>query len=123
MGAEQVATELSLPNDPIVSWRQRSAWHVAPQHWPSRRRQVSDGAAFELFLSFRAGLEITAGGGLMIDGLGIGLGFLDLLVFAHALLEGLDALREVAHQLRNLAAPAEQQQADRQHDDPVPNAQ
>ena len=44
-----------------------------------------------------------------------------LLVVLHALLEGLDALCHVAHQIGNLAA-AEQQQDDRDHDDPVPNA-
>ena len=44
-----------------------------------------------------------------------------LVVVLHALLEGLDALRDVAHQVRNLA-PAEQQQDDCDHDDPVPNA-
>ena len=42
-------------------------------------------------------------------------------VVGHALLEGLDALRDVAHQIGNLAA-AEQQQDDCDHDDPVPNA-
>src|SRR5690606_36345490 len=38
----------------------------------------------------------------------------------HALLEALDALGHVAHQLRNLAA-AEQEQHDDQHDQPVPD--
>src|ERR1700716_2846168 len=58
---------------------------------------------------------------VMIDGLlGLGL-FRSLLVVLHALLERLDALRDVAHQIRNLAA-AEQQQDDCDHDDPVPNA-
>src|ERR1700760_283520 len=43
------------------------------------------------------------------------------LVILHALLEGLDALGNVTHQIRNLAA-AEQQQDDCDHHDPVPNA-
>src|ERR1700688_3121521 len=44
-----------------------------------------------------------------------------LVVVLHALLEGLDALRHVAHQIGNLAA-AEQQQDHCDHHDPVPNA-
>src|ERR1700682_5481578 len=57
----------------------------------------------------------------MIDGLHrFGL-FRSLFVVLHALLEGLDALRDVAHQVGDLAA-AEQQQDDCDHDDPVPNA-
>src|SRR5580698_4970425 len=47
--------------------------------------------------------------------------FRRLVIVLHAFLEGLDALRDVAHQIRNLAA-AEQQQDDCDHDDPVPNA-
>src|SRR6202035_1757930 len=43
-------------------------------------------------------------------------------VVLHALLEGLDALGDVAHQVGNLAA-TEQEQDDPDHDDPVPNAQ
>src|SRR5262245_17197293 len=61
----------------------------------------------------------------MIDGLlrdaRLG-GDLGALVLGHALLEGLDALRDVTHQLGNLAAP-EQQQHDADDDDPVPNTQ
>src|SRR5580704_5773148 len=45
-----------------------------------------------------------------------------LVVVLHALLEGLDALSDVTHQVGNFAA-AEQQQDDSDHDDPVPNAQ
>src|ERR1700693_4503449 len=57
----------------------------------------------------------------MIDRLhGFGL-FRSLVIVLHALLEGLDALRNIAHQIRNLAA-TEQQQDDCDHDDPVPNA-
>src|SRR5260370_20474082 len=57
----------------------------------------------------------------MIDRLhGLGL-FRSLVIVLHALLEGLDALRDVAHQIRNLAA-TEQQQDDCDHHDPVPNA-
>src|SRR5438067_903378 len=45
---------------------------------------------------------------LMIDGLRVDLGrFLGLVVLRKPLLERLDALGEVAHQLGNLAAPAE----------------
>src|SRR5215212_7154764 len=43
------------------------------------------------------------------------------LFLAHALLEGFDALRDVAHHVRDLAAP-EQQQDDDAHDEPMPNA-
>src|SRR5215468_5646186 len=53
----------------------------------------------------------------------LGLGRLfRLLVFRETLLERLDALGEVAHQLGNLTASAKQQKANRQHDDPMPNA-
>src|SRR5215470_9873229 len=53
----------------------------------------------------------------------LGLGRLfRLLVFREALLERLDALGEVAHQLRNLATAAKQQKTNRQYDDPMPNA-
>src|SRR3546814_336823 len=46
----------------------------------------------------------------------------DLLVlFFQALLEGVDALTHVTHQLRNLAAAAEQDQHNGQHDEPVPD--
>src|SRR5271169_5880307 len=59
--------------------------------------------------------------GVVIDGLDR-LGLLGgLFVVLHALLEGLDTLRDVAHQVRNLAA-AEQQQDHCDHHDPVPNA-
>src|SRR5258705_13638348 len=58
---------------------------------------------------------------IMIDRLH-GLGLLrSLVIVLHALLEGLDALRDIAHQIGDLAAP-EQQQDDCDHDDPVPNA-
>src|SRR5882724_10623982 len=58
---------------------------------------------------------------VMIDRLhGLGL-FCSLFIVLHALLEGLDALRHVAHQVGNLA-PTKQQQDDCDHDDPVPNA-
>src|SRR6266478_1057239 len=58
---------------------------------------------------------------VVIDRLhGLGL-FRSLVIVLHALLEGLDTLRDVAHQVGNLAA-AEQQQDDCDHDDPVPNA-
>jgi hypothetical protein len=57
----------------------------------------------------------------MIDRLhGLGL-FRSLVIVLHALLEGFDALRDITHQIRNLAA-TEQQQDDCDHDDPVPNA-
>src|SRR6185437_8380946 len=42
-------------------------------------------------------------------------------VLLHALLEGLDALSDVTHQVGHLAAP-EQQQDDDDHQHPVPNA-
>src|SRR3546814_4765757 len=60
---------------------------------------------------------------VLIDALGIlaGLAVLLLAVFLEALLEGVDALSHVAHQLRNLAAAAEQDQDHRQHDEPVPD--
>src|SRR5258708_33794355 len=60
---------------------------------------------------------------IVIDGLPRFGGLLGsgLVVVLHAFLEGLDALRDIAHQVRNLAA-AEQQQDHCDHDDPVPNA-
>src|SRR5271168_1761917 len=59
--------------------------------------------------------------GAMVDRLH-GLGLFDrLFVVLHALLEGLDALGDVTHQVGNLAA-TKQQQDDCDHDDPVPNA-
>src|SRR6266702_1932646 len=59
--------------------------------------------------------------GRVLDGLGR-LGLVgDLVVVLHALLEGLDALRHVAHEIRNLAA-AEHQTDHCDHQDPVPNA-
>src|SRR3954447_5343925 len=47
--------------------------------------------------------------------------FRSFVIVLHALLEGLDTLRDVAHQVRNLAT-TKQQQDDCDHDDPVPNA-
>src|SRR5215472_9493802 len=52
-----------------------------------------------------------------LDGLGLG-----LFLFHQPFLERLDALGEIAHQLRDLAAPAEQQKAYGQNQNPVPNA-
>src|SRR3546814_10214742 len=53
--------------------------------------------------------------GLPVDRLGIvfGLAVLLLVLFFQALLEGVDALTHVTHQLRNLAAAAEQDQRGR----------
>ena len=62
------------------------------------------------------------GVGLMIDGLGVHRLRLGGVVVGHALLERLDALGDVAHQVGNLAAP-EQQQNHSNHHDPVPNTQ
>src|SRR5580704_7258499 len=65
-----------------------------------------------------APLEVGRGRGLMVEGLGIHnrIG-LDGVLVLHALLEGLDALREVTHQFRNLPTAAEQQQKqDHDHD-------
>jgi len=61
----------------------------------------------------------------MVDGLhrvGLRRLALGLVIVRHALLEGLDALGEVTHQVGNLAASTEQQQADGKDNDPVPNA-
>src|SRR5215831_12521766 len=55
--------------------------------------------------------------GVGLDGLGLG-----LFLFRQPFLERLDALSEIAHQLRDLAAPAEQQKAYGQNQNPVPNA-
>src|SRR5690606_32811705 len=44
------------------------------------------------------------------------------LVIRHALLEALDALGDIAHQFRNLAA-AKQQQHHHQNDQPMPDAE
>ena len=45
-----------------------------------------------------------------------------LVVLRHALLEGFDALGDVAHDVGNLALAAEQQQRDRSEQHPVPDA-
>src|SRR6478735_6875313 len=59
---------------------------------------------------------------LVLDGLRrLGLDRLGRFLVGHALLEGLDALGDVAHQLGNLAA-SEQQHDDDAHDDPMPDA-
>jgi hypothetical protein len=61
----------------------------------------------------------------MIDGLGVGLlrlGF-GFVFLRQALLEGLDALGKITHQLGDLAASAEQQKGHAQNQNPVPNAQ
>src|SRR5262249_11043131 len=69
----------------------------------------------------RAGFDFS----LVLDDLGLrrrgGLGRL-LLVLGHALLETLDALRDVAHQLGNLAAP-EQKHEQHEHDQNMRPAQ
>src|SRR5215470_2819603 len=73
-----------------------------------------------------AALGLRCGGALrrlVIDRLRVRRRFgLGGLVLRHALLERLDALGDVAHQLGNLAAP-EQQQHDGDDDDPVPDTQ
>ena len=51
----------------------------------------------------------------MVDGVR-----LRIVVLGHALLEGFDALRHVAHQIGNLAAP-EKHHDEQEHDDPMPN--
>src|SRR5262249_44185492 len=68
------------------------------------------------------------GRGLRGDRLGAvaGLAGLDgrrLFLAADTLLEGRQALAEIAHQLRDLAATAKQQQHDGQHDEPMPYAE
>src|SRR5580704_8688616 len=52
---------------------------------------------------------------------GFGRGFRRL-VLGHALLEGFDALGDVAHQVRNLAAAAEDQKQHGADDQPMPHA-
>src|SRR5262249_28177860 len=61
---------------------------------------------------------------LGVDRLRVGLGGLGLglFLFRQPFLERLDALGEIAHQLRDLAAPAEQQKAYGQNQNPVPYA-
>src|SRR4051812_11256347 len=69
----------------------------------------------------RAALELAFGLGVLLDRIALGVGLVvdrlridrrrvrfGGLVLRHALLEGLDALRKVAHQRRDLAAAAEQ---------------
>src|SRR5580704_10347449 len=52
-----------------------------------------------------------------------GLGRFHGLVLGHALLEGFDALGDVAHHVRNLAAAAEDQKQHGADDQPMPDAQ
>src|SRR5258707_787700 len=65
----------------------------------------------------RAALELALGLGVLLDRIGLGIDRLRIgrrrldlggVVLRHALLERLDALREVAHQRGDLAASAEQ---------------
>src|SRR6185437_3492478 len=74
-------------------------------------------------LGFR--LRRRTGSRLVIDGLGrISLDRLrHLVVFRHALLEGLYPLREIAHQIGQFAAAAEQKHHHDDDDHPVPYAQ
>src|SRR5262249_9791086 len=89
----------------------------APPIYAARRRERSAGLA-------RLGDgRRWSGRRLVVDRLrvgldGLGLGFF---FFREPFLERLDALGEIAHQLRDLAAPAEQQQAHGQNQNPVPN--
>src|SRR6185503_7121978 len=66
------------------------------------------------------GLGLCRRAGRMVDALGR-LGFRRFFFLGHALFEGLDALREVAHQRRDFSAPAEQDHHHQQHDDPMPD--
>src|SRR5258708_35604924 len=95
---------------------------TSPEHGRSRARR---GSARLALLGLGRRLN-----GLTVDRLRrVGAGRLRLtvdlgaLVFGHALLEGLDARGEVTHQLRDLAAPAEQQQEHDDHEQPMYPAQ
>src|SRR3546814_2162543 len=80
-------------------------------------------------------LPICPPAGLAAGGLVLGLvirlqragfafgGGLVLLVLLQAALEGGDALAHVAHQFRDLATAPEKDEHDREHDQPVPNAE
>src|SRR3977135_1363766 len=86
---------------------------------PTRRGALAARGSDSLAADIRA--RRRGGRRVVIDRLHWLVLFRSLVIVLHALLEGLDALRDVAHQVRNLAT-AKQQQDDCDHDDPVPNA-
>src|SRR5271166_5033243 len=94
---------------------------------PNVRRDRPQGTSGQCAPDLAFGLcaPLDLAGRLVVDRLhrrfglrGVG----DFLV-GHALLEGLNALGDIAHHVRNLAAPAEDQQQDGADDEPVPDAQ
>src|SRR5215510_134888 len=94
---------------------------------PAVRRlsAAASGSAGLARLRGSGGGRRRSGRRLMVDrlhGLSLGRLGLGLVLFREPLLERLDALGKVAHQLGDLAAPAEQQEAHRQNDNPVPDA-
>src|SRR5580704_12592381 len=90
---------------------------------PRGRDRRESSRALDLALGFGAPLDI--GGRLVVDGLyrRIGLGGFGGILVGHAFLEGFDALGDVAHHVRNLAASAEHQQEYGADDQPMPDAQ
>ena len=85
--------------------------------------EASKAPLLDHLVELRARLQARLGP--MIDGLlprGRFRRHLGRIVIGHAFLEGFDALRDIAHQLGNLAA-SKQQQHHADDDDPVPNTQ
>ena len=61
-------------------------------------------------------------GGLVLVGV-LGVDHLGIVLFGQTLLEAVDALAEVAHQVGDLAAAAKQDQGDGAQNQPVPDAE
>src|SRR5215831_4581668 len=95
----------------------------APPIYAARRRVAAGASASAGLARLRDGRR-WSGRRLVVDRLRVALGGLGLgfFFFREPFLERLDALGEIAHQLRDLAAPAEQQKAHGQNQNPVPNA-
>src|SRR3984893_9817714 len=104
--------ETSRPAQPLNACRPPALCRLAPSP-QGTSGHLAFGAL--LYLSRR----------LMVDGFDrcVRLFGVGGLLVRHAALEGLNALGDIAHHVRNLAAPAEDQQQDGADDQPVPDAQ
>src|ERR1700722_1444200 len=104
--------ETSRPAQPLNACRPPALCRLAPSP-QGTSGHLAFGAL--LYLSRR----------LMVDGFDrrVRLFGVSGLLVRHAALEGLNALGDVTHHVRNLAAPAEDQQQDGADDQPVPDAQ
>src|SRR5580704_4674422 len=86
-----------------------------------RPRSPAAGASGHLGAGLGARLHHIAG--LMVEGLNGRIARRVGLFLGHALLEGFDAFGDIAHHVRNLAAPAEYQKQHGADDQPMPDTQ